>query len=186
MANPDRPSGFRLVKTLTGAPIASVMRSVGVTGGADMFVGDLITLTANLAVVGATNDTAFLGVAVGFGKRDAASGEFAGAYNPDVLTTIHYDDGASVAADWRVFYVPVDEAIFEVQGNIANLAVGDTADLDVSTGGNTVSGRSGQEITTGANGDVKVVEIPSFPDNDSSLVNGRYNVAVSKANTAWA
>ncbi len=57
MANVDRPNGFKIVKTLSGAPISSMIRSVGVTDGTDIFVGDLISLTSGLAAVAATNDT---------------------------------------------------------------------------------------------------------------------------------
>ena len=82
MANPDRPNGFKPVKTKSGAPISGMIRTVGVTDGTNIFKGDLLTLTSGLAAVAASNDAALLGVAVGFGKADAYSGEFAGAYNP--------------------------------------------------------------------------------------------------------
>jgi len=176
MANPDRPRGFTPVKTLTGAPWTSMIRSIGVTDTVDMFIGDMLTLTSNLAAVSASNDSAFLGVAVGFGKVDAASGEYAGAYNPDNLTTLYYDDSASTHTEWRVFYVPAEMCVFEVQSDSdLDLAVGDTCDLGGTTG-NTTTGRSRQEITTSSNTDFTVVEIPSYPDNDSTLANTRYLV----------
>ena len=175
MANPDRPRGFTPVKTLSGGPVAGTVRSVGVTDGADMFIGDLLTLTSNLAAVAASNDSTFLGVAVGFGKVGDMSGEYAGAYNPDNLNTPqYYDDSANTHTEWRVFYVPAEDAIFEVQSaSDLDLAVGDTADL-LATGGSTTTGRSAQEITTSSNTDVTVVEIPRYPDNDSTLANTRY------------
>jgi hypothetical protein len=174
MANPDRPSGFRPIKTLTGAPWTGMVRSIGVTDGADIFIGDLLTLTSNLAAVAASADTAFLGVAVGFGKVDAATGEYASAYNPDNLTTLYYDDSASTHTEWRVFYAPANHTIFEVQSALdLDLSVGSTADL-LPTTGNTTSGRSQHEITTSSNTDVTVIEIPSYPDNDSTLINTRY------------
>jgi len=186
MANPDRPSGFRFVKTLSGAPMASVMRSVGVTDGADIFKGDLISLTSNLGAVSASNDTTFLGVAVGFGKVDSTSGEYAGAYNPDNLTTLYYDDSASTNTDWRVFYVPVDDAIFEVQSDTdLDLAVGDPCDLLVTTAGSTASGISGQQVGANTNTDMRVVDIPPYADNDSTLANTRYHVTVTKAEMMW-
>lgn len=185
MANPDRPSGFRFVKTLSGAPMASVIRSVGVTDAADMFKGDLISLTSNLAAVAATNDATFLGVAVGFGKVDKASGEYAGAYNPDNLTTLYYDDSASTHTEWRVFYVPVDDAIFEVQSNAdLDAAVGDPVDL-VATAGSTTTGISAQEVGANTNTDMHIVDIPAYPDNDSTLANTRYHVAITKAEMVW-
>jgi len=187
MINPDRPSGFRFVKTLSGAPMVSVMRSVGVTDGEDMFKGDLINLTANLGKVAATADTTFLGIAVGFGKRDPASGEFAGAYNPDVLTTIYYDDGASDSADWRVFYVPLVDAIIEAQSDTAlGLAIGDPCDLLTTTAGVTATGISGQQVGANTNSDMYVVEIPPYPDNDSTLANTRYQVTVAKDKLMFA
>ena len=174
MANPDRPSGFRPVKTLTGAPMSSMIRSIGVTDGADMFVGDMLTLTSNLAAVSASNDSTFLGVAVGFGKKNPATGEWDSAYNPDNLTTLYYDDSANTHTDWRVFYVPAEMAVFEVQSaSDLDLAVGDTCDL-LATAGNTATGRSNHEVTTSSNTDFTVVEIPSYPDNDSTLANTRY------------
>lgn len=185
MANPDRPSGFRPVKTLSGAPWSSMVRSVGVTDGTDIFIGDLISLTSNLAAVSATNDATFLGVAVGFGKVDAASGEYASAYNPDNLTTIYYDDSASTHTEWRVWYVPVDEMIFEVQSNAdLDAAVGDPVDL-VATAGNTTTGRSNQEVGANTNTDMRIVEIPSYPNNDSTLTNTRYLVTITKAEMVW-
>lgn len=175
MANPDRSNGFKPVKTTTGAPISGMIRSIGVTDGTDIFVGDMLTLTSGLAAVSATADTAFLGVAVGFGKADDYSGEFAGAYNPDNLTTLFYDDSASTHTEWRVFYVPAEHMIFEVQSALdLDLAVGDTADLSVAVSGNETTGVSGQEITTSSNTDVVVVEIPKYPDNDPALINARY------------
>lgn len=187
MANPDKPSGFKLVKTLTGAPVASVVRSIGVTDAADMFVGDLISLTSNLGAVAATNDATILGVAVGFGKVGDVSGEYSGAFNPDNLTTLYYDDSASTHTDWRVFYVPVDDAIFEVQSDTdLDLAVGDPCDLLVTTAGSTVTGISGQQVGANTNTDMYVVDIPVYPDNDSTLANTRYHVTITKAEMMFA
>ena len=185
MVNPNRPSGFRPVKTLTGAPWTSMARTVGVTAGADIFIGDALSLVSNLAAVMTTADTTMLGVAVGFGKIDAASGEFASAYNPDNLTTLHYDDGASTSTEWRVWYVPFDEILFEVQ-SAADLdaAIGDIVDLDVTQAGNAVTGRSGQQIGAGTT-DFRIVEIPSFPNNDSTLTNTRYWVTQLKTKSVW-
>ena len=186
MANPDRPSGFKFVKTLSGAPAVSVMRSVGVTDGADMFKNDLISLDTNLGKVAVTNDADFLGVAVGFGKVDPATGEYAGAYNPDDLTTIYYDDSASTHTEWRVFYVPLQDAIFEVQSDTdLDLAVGDPCDLLATTAGSTVTGISGHQVGANTNTDMRVVDIPAYPDNDSTLANTRYHVAITPAEAIY-
>jgi len=184
MANPDRPSGFRPVKTLSGAPMTSVIRSIGVTDGTDIFVGDMLSMTSNLAAVAATNDATLLGVAVGFGKVDAASGQYAGAYNPTTLTTLYYDDSASTHTEWRVFYVPIEDAIFEVQSDTdLDLTFGSACDILTTTDGNTTSGISGQQIGASTNADLHVVEIPAYPDNDSTLANTRYHVAATKSET---
>lgn len=186
MANPDRPNGFKFVKTLSGAPMTSVMRSIGVTDGTDIFKNDLLSLTSNLAAVATTNDATFLGVAVGFGKVDPATGEFGGAYNPDDLTKLYYDDSASTHTEWRVFYVPVDEAIFEVQSDTdLDAAIGDPLDLLKTTAGNATTGISGQQVGANTNTDMHVVDIPPYPDNDSTLANTRYHVAITKAEIVW-
>ena len=186
MSNPDRPNGFKLVASLSGAPISSLIRSIGVTDGADMFKGDLISLTSNLGAVATTNDATILGVAVGFGKVDPATGNYAGAYNPDNLTTTYYDDSASTHTDWRVFYIPVDGAILEVQSDTdLDLAVGDACDLLKTTAGNTTTGISGQQIGASTNADFHVVDIPAYPDNDSTLANTRYHVTVTGAESIW-
>ena len=68
MANKDTPNGFRPVKTMSGAPLTSMIRTCGVADGADIFVGDAVNIESGLAAVGATCDEGFAGVAVGFGK----------------------------------------------------------------------------------------------------------------------
>jgi len=184
MANPDRPRGFTPVKMLSGAPWAGNMRSVGVTNAADIFIGDALSLVSNLGKVMTTADATMLGVAVGFGKKDAASGQYAGAYNPDNLTTLYYDDSASTNTDWRVFYVPFDDMIFEVQSSAdLDAAVGDIVDL-VATAGNTTTGRSAHEVSAGTT-DFTIVEIPAYQDNDSTLVNTRYWVTALKSKSVW-
>jgi len=180
MANPDRANGFKLVKTLSGAPVANMIRSVGVTDGADMFRGDLISLDTNLGKVAVTNDADFLGVAVGFGKVTDMTGEYASAFNPDDLTKLYYDDSASTHTEWRVFYVPLQDAIFEAQSDTdIDLAVGDPCDLLATTAGSTVTGISGHQVGANTNTDMRVVDIPAYPDNDSTLANTRYHVAIT-------
>jgi hypothetical protein len=184
MANKDRPNGFTPVKTFSGAPVSALVRTIGVTDGVDLFVGDLLNLESGLAAIGATNDTAFLGVAVGFGKVDG-DGNPLGPYNPADLSTTYYDDSASTHTEWVCYYVPVGDAIFEVQTATAlTLVVGGTADL-LATAGNTSTGRSQQEITTSSNADVEVVEIPKIVGNDPTAVNGRYWVRVVTAEQAF-
>lgn len=185
MANVDRPNGFRPVKTLSGAPVTSLIRSIGVTDGADMFVGDLLNLASGLAAVAASNDAAILGVAVGFGKKDSMSRQVGGMGNPADLMTTYYDDSASTHTDWVVYYVPADDVVFEAQTATAlTKLVGETVDL-LATAGDTVTGQSRQEITTSSNADFTVIEIPNYPDNDSTAVWGRYWVMVTRAEQAF-
>lgn len=174
MANPDRPRGFTPIKTISGAPWTGQTRYIGVTNGTDIFIGDMLTLTSNLAAVSATGDANFLGVAVGFGKVTDFSGQYGPAFNPASLDVLYYDDSASTHTDWVVFYVPAEDHIFEAQSNAdLDLAVGDTCDL-LATAGSTSTGRSQQEIAASSNTDFTVVEIPQYQDNDSTLANTRY------------
>ena len=184
MANVDRPNGFRPVKTLSGAPWASLIRTVGVADGEDIFIGDIVNLESGLADPGATNDAALLGVAVGFGKVDG-DGNPLGPFNPDDLSKRYYDDSASTHTEWVCYYVPVGDVIFEAQTATAlSLVVGGTCDLADATGDST-SGISRQEITTSTNADFTVVEIPKYVDNDHTAVWGRYWVMVTNAEQAF-
>lgn len=175
MANPDRANGFKVVGTMSGATQSGLIRSVGVSAN-DMFKGDMLSLASNVAQPAATNDEIFLGVAIGFGKVTDMTGEFGSAFNPDDLTTTWYDASAQVEADWRVFYVPIEDAIFEAQSNAdLDLSIGDTCDLIAGTG-SSVTGISGHEIATNSNADFFVVGIPAYPDIDTTLANTRYHV----------
>lgn len=184
MANPDRPRGFTPMHMLSGAAWAGNVRSIGVTDGADIFIGDALSLVSNLGKVMTTADATMLGVAVGFGKKDAASGNYASAYNPSNLETLYYDDSANTHTDWRVFYVPFDDMIFEVQSNAdIDKNPGDIVDL-IDTAGNTTTGRSAHEISAGTT-DFRVVEIPQYSDNDSTIANTRYWVTALKSKLVW-
>lgn len=184
MANTDRPNGFRPVKTLSGRPVNGTIRHIGVADGEDIFIGDILNLETGLADPAATGDAALLGVAVGFGKVDA-DGIPLGPFNPDDLGKRYYDDSASTHTEWVVYYVPVEDVIFEAQTATAlTLAIGATCDL-LDAAGSVTTGRSAQEITTSSNADFTVVEIPHYPDNDNTLVNGRYWVMATRAEQAF-
>lgn len=183
MANIDRPNGLRAVGTLSGAPWTGMIRAIGVADGADIFVGDPLNLESGLAAPGATNDAAFLGVAVGFGKFENGipTGPFDAA-NPSLR---YYDDSASTHTDYCVFYVPCDDVIFEAQTATAlTLAVGDTCDLSYAAG-NTTSGQSACELTTNSNADFTVIAVPKYSDNDPTAVWGRYHVMFTRAEQAF-
>lgn len=183
MANPDRPSGFRPVKTLSGAPVTSVIRAIGVADGEDIFIGDMVNLESGLADPMATNDAAILGCVVGVGKM--VDGKAVSSYDPNNLVPVFYDDSASTHTDYAVFYAPATDCIFEVQSNAdLDLVVGSPCDL-VDGAGSETTGRSIQEVGANTNSDFVVVEIPTYPDNDSTLTNTRYWVRVTRAEQAF-
>lgn len=187
MANADRPNGFKPVGTLSGRSWEGTIRAIGVTDGADMFIGDAITLTSGLAAVSASNDAAFLGVAVGFGKFEKDGATPTSTFNPSNLNSdgMYYDDSASTHTEWCVFYVPADDVIFEVQTATAlTKLVGETADLS-ATAGSTTTGQSAHEITTASAADVTIVGKVLRPDNDETAVNGRYLVMFTRAEQAF-
>lgn len=182
MANVDRPNGFRAVKTISGAPVTGLIRSVGVADAADIFVGDALQLASGLAQKLAVGGEC-LGVAVGFGKKDSMAQANGGAFNPDDLMTRYYDDSANTHTDWVVYYIPSRDVIFEAQTDAAaTLVVGEAQDI-IDAGGNTSTGISQMEIDADAlttTGDVVVVEIPNIVDNDVTLANASYWVKFVK------
>jgi len=177
MANVDKPNGFRPVKTMSGAPLTSMIRTCGVANGADIFVGDAVNIETGLAAVGATGDEDFAGVAVGFGKFDAAGLTPLGPYDPDSLATPnYYDDSASTHTEWVCYYVPCDDVIFEAQTAAdLDLVVGGVCDYAAGTGSVT-TGISGAEIATSSNNDLIVVELPTIVGNDPALIHARVYV----------
>ncbi len=137
MANTDRPNGLRAVKTISGAPVTSLIRAVGVADGADIYIGDPLNLESGLAAPGATNDAAFLGVAVGFGKFGKDGRTPNGPFNPLNLNSdgLWYDDSASTHTERVCYYVPVEDVIFEAQTATAlDIASGATCDLADAAG----------------------------------------------------
>ena len=175
MANTDRPDGFLPVKTLTGAPLTSVMRSV-VPGTDDIFIGDPISITSGAAVQMAVEGIC-AGVCVGVGTIDNEGNAF--MFDPNNLSKRFFDTSADTEADYRIFYVPAEDAIFEAQSDgTTDLVIGEAQDM-LATDGNQTSGQSQMEINDDAltnDGDVTVVEIPTGPkyDNTASEANRRY------------
>ena len=185
MANPDRPRGFTAVGTLSGRPLMGQIKTIGMGDGEDCFVGDFLNLASGLALVADTNDAALLGVAVGFGKVDG-DGVPLGPFNPNSLETLYYDDSASTHTEWVVYYVPVQDTVFEVQTavDLSASVIGDPCDL-LGTAGDTASGRSRQEVTTSTNADFIIVDRPHLVDNDASLVNEQVYVIATSAEQAY-
>lgn len=178
MANADRPLGFRPVKTLSGRPVNSIIRTVGVADGADIFINDAISLTAGLAGRMAVEGVC-AGVAVGFGKVNDMENRHPGPFNPDDLMKRYYDDSASTHTEWVCYYVPAEDCIFEAQTDAAaTLVVGEAQDIVVGSG-STTTGLSDMEIDADGltnDGDVVVVELPEIADNDLTLANAVYYV----------
>lgn len=185
MANPDKPRGFTPIKHISGAPWTGQVRAAPCGDGEDIFIGDFVSLVSGLVLPADTNDATLLGVAVGFGKKTEFQKNTATAINPDQLGTLYYDDSANTHTDWMVFYVPAQDMVFEVQTavDLSASVLGDTCDL-LGTGGNTVTGRSQQEVTTSTNADFTIVERPEYPDNDPSLINERLWVMATRAELA--
>ncbi len=177
MANVDKPNGFRPVKTFSGAPWTSMIRSVGVADGTDIFVGDALKLSSGLAAASTAHDDNIIGVAVGFGKKSPDGSVFS-MVNPLNLNIDgrYYDDSASTHTEWVCYYVPVDDVLFEAQfdGTPTTPVVGQGYGL-IYTTGSTTTGQSQQEIdgddTTDI--DVQIVEIPVRVDNDPTAAFGR-------------
>jgi len=184
MANPDRPNGFTPVKTISGAPVSSVLRAYGVADGEDIFVGDMVNLESGLADPMATNDAAVLGAVVAIGKK--VNGQIVSGFDPAKLNPdqIYYDDSASTHTDYFVLVAPADDCIYEVQSNAdLDITQGGVCDL-VDATGEVTTGRSRQEVGASTNADFTVIEIPDYPDNDSTLANTRYWVMVTRAEQA--
>ena len=185
MANVDRPNGLMPVKTISGAPVSSLLRCIGVADSADIFVGDPINLESGLAAPGASDDAALLGVAVAFGKFDKDGKTPLVAANQDNLMKRYYDDSESTHTEWFCLYVPAWDVIFEAQTATAlTKVVGDTCDLSY-TAGSTTTGISACELTTASNADFNVVGVPLYPDNDQTAVWGRYLVMFTRAEIAF-
>lgn len=175
MANVDRPNGFTPVKTLTGAPVSAMMRSV-VPGTDDIFIGDPISITSGAAVQMAVEGIC-AGVCVGVGTVDNDGNPF--LFDPDNLSKRYFDTSADVEANYRIFYIPAEDAVFEAQSDgTTDLVIGEAQDI-LATDGDATSGTSQMEINDDAltnDGDVTVVEIPTGPkyDNTAGVAARRY------------
>ncbi len=186
MANKDAPRGFTPIKHTSGAPWNGQVRAAPCGDTEDIFIGDFVSLVSGLVLPADTNDATLLGVAVGFGKVDAMTGYYNGAFNPQNLSVLYYDDSANTNTDWVVYYVPARDMIFEVQTavDLSASTLGATVDL-LGTTGDTTTGRSKQEVTTSSNADFIIVERPQYPDNDATLVNEKLWVQAVQTETVF-
>ena len=184
MANTDNPDGFRFVKSLTGAPVSGLIRAI-VPGADDIFIGDPITITAGAATQMAV-EGACAGICVGLGEADAEGNLV--SLSPDNNTKKFFDTSADVEADFRILYIPADDALFEAQfDDSEDIVVGEGYDL-LATDGNSTTGRSQMEINGDAktnDGDVVVVEAPTGPRFDQVSGTANKRVWVKFVNTEF-
>jgi hypothetical protein len=184
MNNKDTPNGFKPVKTFSGAPWTSMIRTIGVADSADIFVGDALKLSSGLATAATAHGDVIIGVAVGFGKV-GADGNPLGMFNPDNLNTPqYYDDSASTHTGWVCYYVPVNDVLFEAQFDAAPTTpvIGQGYGL-IYTTGSTTTGISAQEIDGDDTSDidVQIVEFVREPGNDWTKAFGRVLVKFDDA-----
>ena len=185
MANTDRPDGFRFVKSASGAPVSGMIRAI-IPGADDIFVGDPITITAGAAVQMAVEGEC-AGVCVGFGNVDDEGNLV--ALSPDNATKKFFDTSADVEADFRILYIPAEDAIFEAQfDDSEDIVIGEAYDI-LATDGNSTTGRSQMEINGDAktnDGDVVVVEAPTGPKYDQTSGEANKRVWVKFVDTELA
>jgi len=182
MANPDRPMGFRPVKSLTGHPINMMLRkyqaadrSADTTNNhGDIYVGDPVALSAG-KVVPANSGGTILGVVVAVGQGTINHGDV-GAFDPDNLMKryLGYADAG------YVWVCPAEDVLFEVQtASALSLVAGSLADITnaaATAHGSRTTGLSSCELTTAVNNDIAVVEDVVDNDNDTTLANARHLV----------
>jgi len=137
-------------------------------GADDIFIGDPISLSSGAAVQMAVAGEC-LGVCVGVGTVTMEGGEV--PFDPANLEKGFFDTSADVEADYRIFYVPPADVLFEAQfDDSEDIVVGEAYDL-LATDGNSTTGRSQMEIDGDAltnDGDVMVVEAPIGPSYDQA------------------
>lgn len=186
MANVDAPRGFTPIRYTSGAAWMGQCVAYPCGDGEDIFIGDFVSLVSGLVLPADTDDATLLGVAVGFGKVNPLTGEYAVAANPADLGTLYYDDSANTHTDWVVYVVPARDMVFEVQTavDLSASTLGATCDL-LGTGGNTTTGRSAQEVTTSSNADFIIVQRPQYPNNDATLINEKLWVQAVQTETVF-
>lgn len=193
MANPDRPRGFKAVRTKSGAPLSGALRMVyspasdrssdSTNNHGDLYKGDPIQIDTSGVVTFANSNVAVSGVVAGVHKAgtiqfgaNGTEANTAPPYNPANLTELYlpYD-----SAGWILYY-DVQDVLFEIQSaSDLDLKVGSLADTTgaaATAHGDRTTGMSNVELTTASDNDVKVVDIARDPDNDTTLANTRYLV----------
>jgi hypothetical protein len=184
MANPDRPNGFQPVGTIGGSPWIGRLRryqfadrTADTTNNhGDVYVGDPVALSSG-KLIAANSAATVCGVCVAVGTEESVNNGI-GPFDPSDLT-IKYAP-LTQATGLYGWVCPVDDVIFEVQSaSDLDLVVGSPADSNIvaaTAHGSQTTGLSNAELTTASDNDVIVVDIPEYPDNDSTLANTRYHV----------
>ena len=173
VTNVSRVRGFVPSKSLAGTPWQSLVRQYPCdTPATAVFIGDAVTIT-NGEVVPAVSGGIVAGVVVAIGSGNTQFDQVNGYFNADNLGKRHLD----TTEVGTVGIVPADLATFNVFDSGVNLALamGSTADLNPQAG-SAITGNSGHTITTAANADVRVVEMNTSPDNDSTDTDAQYIV----------
>lgn len=184
MANPNRANGFRPVGTLAGTPwnarvrrYQAADRTADTTNNhGDIYVGDPVAFSSGL-VVPANSGDVVLGVCVACGYNASTNDQGIGPYDPRDLT-IRYSPLTDATANTYIWVAPAEGGIFEIQSaSDLDLLVGATADHNVTaatTHGSRTTGKSNAQMVADTNDDLRIVEIPLYPDNDSTIANARY------------
>lgn len=174
MANVQRPRGFRPAKSLIGAPWNSMVREYTAADRSgdltnnhgDIYIGDVVTLTATGVQVADTSVTP-TGVVVGIGVDGGTTFGPTGYFNPNDLSQRYLAAGDNGI----VAVVPCEGVLFAIQtASDLDLVPGSLADHSTTAAtahGDRTTGNSTVELNVAAaTGDVMVVETPDSPEND--------------------
>lgn len=188
MANPDRPMGFRPAKSLLSAPWQALVRrypaadrSADTTNNhGDIYIGDPVKFSSGLVLPANSGDTV-VGVAVAFDVLPAGTMMAdVGSIGADPTDLMRQYLPHTIATGAYVFVVPVEGVLFEIQSaSDLDLVAGSLADFNLVAGtahGSRTTGQSNVELVVALDNDVRVVEVSTYPDNDSTLANTRYLV----------
>lgn len=179
MANLDRPSGLRPVRTLSGAPFKIEECCILAADGTATFVGDPVKLSGTghtdgtPAVVQAAAGDALFGVVVGF------------APDPTNLNLVH----RTASTFRRCFVVVGPDVVYEIQedsdgGAMAVTDIGKCGDVVVAAG-NATTGTSAVELDSSnvqavdAGGQLRVLRLVPRVDNEIGT-NARWEVVIAE------
>lgn len=171
MANTDNPMGF---KPWDNKPLRVTAYEIEDEYAADLFIGDMVTLSSGYIVVGTSaTDNALLGAIVGFECTDGGMAE--GGYYPSDSTY-----------SWKALVADHPDQRFVAQcdggGTLTQANVGETVNMQDTHSGNTTTNLSGQEIdssaTDGAATDqLRLIGLVDKPGNAWGA-NGEYIVEI--------